>query len=340
MERLDFLSALSRAQREVVDQDLNEVERFLASEFVPENVRSLILFKSNDELNRVIRVPVRTADMLVIDVDPYTFPLESVLEADEKVLVVEVAKERTRLSTYHLGFTRELDVVKSFVPTDTVDASRPGKVQRHRLTHLHWHLKLSAGLASRYFREHQCAVLVLIGEKRVSELFVDCLPEALREKIIAKIHGSPFSNGGEWRPQVENALSAYRADREEHALRAFGRHKARGVLAAGLREVVEACNLFLIRKLYVGLNCHSRGYICRAHHYLALEPVTCPFCGQPLLEVSDVVDEVIEICRLHRTELMIVERKQELLAGYGGIAAVLLIKAPIQIGGREPQAAS
>lgn len=33
----------------------------------------------------------------------------------------------------------ESESLDAFVPTDTVDAGRPGKVQRHRLTPLRWH---------------------------------------------------------------------------------------------------------------------------------------------------------------------------------------------------------
>jgi hypothetical protein len=47
---------------------------------VPANLRSLIIFKSGETVNRIFRLPVRTADRLSIDVDPYILPLETVLE--------------------------------------------------------------------------------------------------------------------------------------------------------------------------------------------------------------------------------------------------------------------
>src|SRR5207302_986247 len=84
---------------------------------------------------------------------------------------------------------KEIDKIKSFVPTDTVDASIPGRVQRHRLTHLQWHLKLTARQASRLYSDWSCKVLVLMGEKRILHLLEGFLHETLREKIVRRVYG-------------------------------------------------------------------------------------------------------------------------------------------------------
>jgi len=43
-----------------------------------------------------------------------------------------------------------------------------------------------------------------------------------------------------------------------------------------------------------------------------------------------VVDELIEIARLHGVEVMIVTQRQDLLAPYDRVAAVLVTETPIE----------
>src|ERR1700722_8961249 len=78
-ESKDFIEALPRAEKQNLTQDLEEIEAFLAEGVVPSNMRSLIIFKSGELLNRVMRFPVHLADRLVIDAAPYILPLEAVL---------------------------------------------------------------------------------------------------------------------------------------------------------------------------------------------------------------------------------------------------------------------
>src|ERR1700730_16438786 len=124
-QRKDFIDALSRPQRELLTYDLEEIEHFLEGYFVPEGIHSVVIFKSGEELNQVMALPVRTTDDLVIDPDPYILPLEAVLEEDERVLFIEVTKETSHFLIYKLGYCQEVDRIKSFVPTDRVDASVP-----------------------------------------------------------------------------------------------------------------------------------------------------------------------------------------------------------------------
>src|SRR5262245_12472900 len=161
-----LIATLPRRQRYALQGDLDVVEELLGM-LHPTGTRSIVVFKSGRELNRVIMLPVRAADSLTIDADPYVEPLEAILEAHPRCLVVEVAKEESRFWVHHLGQLAQVEAVHSFMPTDTVDASRPGKVQRHRLQHLRWHLKTSVHVAARLCGERDLGLMVLAGEERV-----------------------------------------------------------------------------------------------------------------------------------------------------------------------------
>jgi peptide subunit release factor 1 (eRF1) len=72
----------------------------------------------------------------------------------------------------------------------------------------------------------------------------------------------------------------------------------------------------------VSENLRHKGFACREHHYLSLEPGNCPFDNSKLLAAENVVDEVVEVARLHGVEVLIIKQRQDLLAEYAGIAAV------------------
>jgi hypothetical protein len=323
----DLIKGLSREQRQVFAHDMQEMEMFMAEYFVPENLRSLIIFKSGEQLNRIIRLPVRGADILVIDPDPYIVPLEEVLEENEKVLLVEVTKEESHFTTYHLGYCQDVGRIQSFVPSDTVDASIPGKAQRHRLAHLQRHLKDTADRSYHLSSEQGCEVLVLMGENRILHMLENFIHDSLKKKIISRIYNSPDADTRDRKDLIESALHSYKAAREENAIDQLSDYKPGDELISGLQDVINASNLFFVRKLLVSDGIHRDGFICKEHHYLSLEETQCPFCGKRVVPVENVIDELVEISRLHGVGVTIIEYKQDLLAKYDGIAAVVYAQA-------------
>jgi hypothetical protein len=141
--RQELVDRLSRAERMQLHRDLDEVDELVRG-LDAGGTRSLVVFKSGAELNRVALMPVATADSLTIDVDPFISPLEAVLEEQLPVLVVEVSREDAQLWSVHLRRWERVETLRAMAPTDPVDASRPGKVQRRRETHLKWHLRSTA----------------------------------------------------------------------------------------------------------------------------------------------------------------------------------------------------
>ena len=327
-ERKDFVESLSRPQRETLTFDLKEIEIFLAEYFVPKEVRTLVILKSGEELNRVFGLPVHIPDILAIDPDPLIAPLESALEEQERVLFLEVTKEESRFAIYHFGRYQEVDRIKSFVPSDRVDKSVPGHAQQHRLTHLQWHLKTTAQHAYHLFAEQDCEALVVMGEERIQSLLDEYLHQTLKSKIISRIHGSPVADPRDRKDLINQALRDHRTSRETTAIKELGERQP-DKLVSGLRKVIDALNFFLVRDLYVAERLRQKGLVCRQHHYIALEGTECPFDGAKLLPVENVIDEVVEIARLHGVKITMIEHRQDLLSKYDGIVAVVYVQ-PVQ----------
>ena len=327
--RKPFIEALPHAQRLGIPDDLRDIEVFLEG-YRPAGARSLVVFKSGTELNRVMPLPVQVADSLTIDTDLYVEPLEAIMEEQHRVLVLDVAKEKTTFSLYELGFEEEVHSVKSFVPSETVDSSRPAKAQRHRLTHLQWHFKSSALAADRLFRERGCDLLALIGEETLLKEFEEYLSKALHERLLVELHLSQEDGPNRRHALLDEALAKQQAKEEEAVLEQLGFFQGHGRLATGLEVVIDAANLFLIRELVLDDELATPGYFCRNHHFLSLTPGLCPFDSLPMLATENVVNELVEFARLHGVQVMLALQRRERLARYGEVAAVLLTAVPLE----------
>ena len=326
--RKPYLEALPHSQRLRVPEDLREVQEFLET-LEPEG-RSIVIFKSGTQLNLVMPLPLRVADHLTIEADAYVEPLERILEEQHRVLVVDVSKARTIVSVYELGYERRLDTVVEDLPRQTHEPFREGKAERHRETHVIWHFKASAQLADRLCRENACDLVVLIGEETVVKEFEGYLPKALHQQVVGQAQLPPDAGPNDRRAALDRVLNEQRKKEEETALAELGFFQGHQRLAAGLEMVINAANLFLMRQLYVNQDGVSgTGFICHEHHFLSLTPGACPFDNTPLQEASNLLDELIEMARLHGVDVMIVTQRPELLAPYDGIAAVLVTAAPV-----------
>jgi len=326
--RKPYIDSQPHAQRLRVPKDLADVRAFVDG-FEPEGARAIVIFKQASRLNRVMPLPVRVADSLTIDVDPYIEPLEAIMEEQRRVLAVDLSKEKTIFSLYELGFEEQIHAITSSIPRDEVEISRRDEVQRHRLTHLQWHLKASAQAADRLFRERGCDMLALIGEEGLVKEFEDYIPKAMKERLLALSRLSPEAGPNQRRAALEGALAEELKREEEAALGELGFFKGHGRLAAGLEPVIEAANLFLMRQLFLDDRLARVGFVCRTHHFLSLTSGACPFDNQPLLSAENVIDELVEIARLHGVEVRLVMYRQDLLGLYDGVAAVLVTAAPV-----------
>src|SRR5208283_1374820 len=211
-EQKDFIEALPKAQKEILNDDLKELEVLLEQYFVPAGPRSLIIFKCGEQLNRVFRMPAWTIDAMVIGGDPHVAPLEAVLEENVKVLFIEVSVGESRLLVYHLG-DLESDRISTSVPAKSAEPPFKRNEQRH-LSHLEWHLKATAIRAYHLFHERSCTGLILMGEKQVLSSLEEFLHETVRANIISRIHGSPAADPRDRNELIESALADNKAARE------------------------------------------------------------------------------------------------------------------------------
>jgi hypothetical protein len=323
-ERKDYLASLSRDQKLALQHDLDEIEKLLQDSFRPENLHSLIIFRSGEELNRVAKLLVPMTDALVLDPDPYVLPLEVVLEDKEAVLLVEAEKEESRFSIYQLGFLEQVEHIKSFFPTESVRKSDdPAHLQRYRLTHLEWHLKHTADIAYHLHTQRAYDSMIVLAENRISALLDEFLHDSVKQTIIGRIKNAPRAEPRDRKQLIETILQEHRAAKEAQVIQALSDYTPGLELLCSLRDVIHACNLFLVRRLVISEDLRQPGFVCRQHHYLALEDGNCPFDGAKLAPAENIVDEIIQFARLHGVDVLVVQQQRQSMGKYAGIAAVV-----------------
>lgn len=321
-ERADWIESLSKPQRKQLRNDLDEIDEFLSDHSHPDGFRSEIIFKSGHELNRVITLPIRMRDGLTLDVDPYVLPIEAALEENEEVLFIEVSWNESRFLSYRFGHCQELGRMKASTPIrrgdgDTVDAAR------RRLTHFEWHLKNTAKKAYDLCRARSSNALILMGENRTAHFLEKYLHQSLTSKIIGRVYRDPVGDQHPRKDLIEDTLREYKKTKEVKAIEELKNYNPGEELVSGLRDVVEASNLFLMRKLFLADGVPAKGFLCGNHHYLSFADGPCPFCSKTLFPVESVLDELVEIARLHGVNVNIFEHQPNLLAEYEGLAALL-----------------
>lgn len=200
------IETLPHNQRKKVMRGLQQVENFLRRYFVPDKTRTVVVFWAGKQLYRVIRLPMVLASRLVVGGKPFLEPLVRAGRRAPKILLVEIGKKVARLGIYHGGRERELVKIESFVPSESVDASRPGKVQRHRRQFLVNHLKKVADRAREWYYKSGCERVVILGEGRVTQMWQKIVGQDLQSRLLATVHISPDSTKKFIHEQIETAL--------------------------------------------------------------------------------------------------------------------------------------
>ena len=320
--REQYVIGLDRYARMRLDRDLEEFAEVL--EALPDSgLRSLVVFKSGEELNRAVRLPLRVRDRLVIAADPFVEPLAVILDTYSKALVVLIEKNSATFWTHQLGHEVDVHELEAAFTSDDADRSLPGKADRQRETHLHWHLRATIQAMSSLMARYDCDVNVIAGDEEVVAELEALLPNALRTTLAGVVHPSAHGLDIDRAALVDGVLAEYRGRVETAGLDDLGLFAGHGLLVSGLRDVLDAVNDFRARRLFLSDALAAPGYYCREHNYLSVDAGRCPWDDTELLPTESVVDELVEFTQQHGVELMLVVRRQDLLESHRGIAGVL-----------------
>lgn len=322
-----FLNTLSHQDRLSIREGMVHIHAYLAHQFDAANARSLAIFYAKQELQEVYALSSPGRDYLAIDSDPYTLPMEAILDVEQNLLIARLDQNQADIYQYRTGQLQVLDTITADRPDSidiSMDKSRPNKVQRHEQDMLHQFLKkVTDRLAA---LSHQTAItkIVLSGDRRIMSHFEHHeLPQHFRQNLLAILPYSPHQSEAEMLNQIRQAIECQQVKEEGYYLDMLHHEDGRDSLIKGLDQVLSAQNRFLVRSLVVDEDFKKPGFYCRQDMYLATHAGNCPICNKPLAAIDNVVDKLIELARQYHMDYKVLHAHKTDLDEYGGIAAAI-----------------
>jgi len=98
-------------------------------------------------------------------------------------------------------------------------------------------------------------------------------------------------------------------------------------LVSSLANVLDVDNKFMAHTLVLNEGLGRKGFVCQGHHDVSLEGGECLVDGTALLPAENVIDELVEVARLHGVKVTMIEARQDAPAKYGGIVALQYVSA-------------
>lgn len=334
-QKESYINNLPHEVKESIREDLSEIQAFLVnlSEMLEGRMKSLIIFKSCDQLNFVLNLlrPIHRKNILVINQNPYTLPLLEILEEENRVLLVHLSKDETVFYSYLLGRIRELDKIdypSGYQKVNVKTERTAGKGQAYYKTHLNYFYKDIIKQTKRYIKAG-FETIVLVGEDSQVNKFYERLPKDLQKKYLGNIPISPGATIEEIRDEVNDLIDQNEAKFEEENLADIHEAIGQGRGAEGINHVINAQNRFMTKAIYFDPAFKSEGFRCPDHDYLSIYKGACEFCEKGLIPVRNIVDELLEVANKYGVETFIISHHKDSLKEYGGVAAILYQEAEI-----------
>ena len=324
-KRIEYVESMTSKEHGIVMEGIEQIRAYIENDIVTDGYKSFIIFKSGDKLNKLIQLPVPVRNAFVIDMNPYTLPLEMALAENKKYLFVQFTKEEALINIYRFGIiTKEKKIEADSLP-EAIDGTRPGKTERH-IEHYHdKYMRHVCEYIQKRMDNHDLRGVIIMGhEKTETEKLLNHFPKELKDKMIGVDYISPEEQHdlNVILKSIQVTIARYEKRQEREMIKVVEQAEGKRELIMGLRQVVAAQNRGLIQHLYINPYEYRGGYRCRNHSYLSLRPADCDVCQQPLQRIENIIDELIEISRTHNASTHLFVQEPHLLDMYENVAAL------------------
>ena len=329
-EKKKYIDKLPTKQKESVRKDLKDIESFLVKlkSITKDKIKSLVIFKSNKDLNLVLTflTNLHIKNSLSIDPDPYITPLLEVLKIHGTYLMVRVEANYAVFYINQLGNVIPLKKIKikgGFQKANIKSAGVPGKAQRDRRNQIHLFYKEIANNINSFIYSNNYKGLFLMGDRQTVKKFREYLSKEAQELFLKNIITSPTTTLKEIRKKVDEVIKNKEKKEEREALAKLQEAINKGLAVEGIGAVAEAQNRFLTKEIFLLENAQIRGFACPKHNYLSTKEGFCPFCNKDLKPVKNLYEEVAEIARKYKTPVHIITFFNKKMKKLGEAAAIL-----------------
>lgn len=329
-EALEAKEGWTPEQIHSVEEDLARIERLVAEARVLGS-KSIVAFASSTlGLWEVFRPPVGVEKSLVIDHAPRVAPLIALAGQLERYCTVLIDKSRTRIFFLDLGGVEERYDIYGVVPGRHDQGGwAQARYQRHHDDHVMHHLKHSADELLRLHHEEELQRLLVAGTEKVVSQFTHYLHPYLKKSLVATLPLEMTASPKEVQEQTLATVEDLNKREEANLiqqLKGEALSGKRGVI--GLEDTLHAWQAGQVLTLLINKDFQAPGRRCPRCTSLTIREGFCPYCGQALEPLQDVVEELTKRAFLGNTEIkFIAGENREALAEMGSIGALLRFTA-------------
>jgi peptide subunit release factor 1 (eRF1) len=309
---LDLLIREGRAKAagdHSVEVDLRRIEDYVRGGVDRSRTRGLAFFAcAAHDLWEVIPLPVPVRNRVVVNRIPAVGQLEAVVTDHRRIGVLLADKQRARVFVFELGELVEHSELTDELPRDydaRGDMER-GDVQHHVDALAHHHLRRAADAAWRMYQDRGFEYIAIGAPDEIANAVKAMLHPYLRQRLCGRLAVQVNASPADIQAAALGVEAA--ADRRRQAevvdrLRDAVASGRRG--AAGLRQVIDALNVHRVEKLAVSAGYEESGWRCTGCGALALVGRRCSACGDAMVTVDDIVEEIIEEALRHKCRVEI-----------------------------------
>jgi peptide subunit release factor 1 (eRF1) len=247
-----------------------------------------------------VELPRKVRDRAVVDADPWIRSMLAVLDELHRCCVVMLDREKARVWELYGKGMREVEAREDPAPRKRSRGGWHG-LEEHRTRNradelARRHFRRVAGSLDPLFRRDRCELLAVGGHQEEIPVFLDFLPQSLRERLAGTFAIDPrTATEAEVQERATEIVDRYERDEEERLVRETLERTAAGEPAAvGLEQCLWAGTVAAIRQLLVEEGAVAPGVVCDRCGWMALSGETCALCGETPRQVPDVIDELAE----------------------------------------------
>jgi peptide chain release factor subunit 1 len=247
-----------------------------------------------------VELPRKVQDRAVVDATPWIRSMLAVLDELHRCCVVMLDREQARIWELYGRGMRELEARDDPAPRKRNRGGWHGLEEhgaRNRADELaKRHFRRVAASLDELFRRDRYELLAVGGHLEETPLFLDFLPQPLRERLAGAFAIDPHTaTAGEIQERASEIVERYEREEEKRLVQeTLERAAGGGAAAIGLEQCLWAGTVAAIGRLLVEEGAITPGVVCDRDGAMALSGEACDLCGEPLREVADVIDELVE----------------------------------------------
>lgn len=325
--------SISRRYFETADDSLRRIQNFIATENFAPRYKSIAVFANAVEnFYQIYRLPVAVKSNLVLDSNFYLRPLLALLEEHSRIGVVLADSRRARLFEVYMG---EIVEHRDFVtktkpprgPLLETFMKREKRLRQRKSEETRFHLSSTAEALRAHFRLRHFDKVIVGARKPLSDHLARLLHRDLQANLIGVLEMEIGEKENEVLAEVIRAEDNYEMDVERKLLRKIGTEIEKvGYAVKGIERVISAAHNYNLHTLVVAQDYSTPGWVCPQCGMPHLDERTCVCCGEPLVEVSDVVYDLVEEAARQGAAVRHI-RGENLISALENVAAIVKFKS-------------